>query len=92
MTTFVDCSGLVELVPTMCYGGEEELRAKLTDQPPPQTAYRPRLGNIAPRVQDWEPRRSNTQTPPLTGANKHQRPMQHQPRAPLFLEPRPRIP
>ena len=48
-------------------GGEEELRAKLTDQPPPQTAYRPRLGNIAPRVQDWEPRRGNTQTPPLTG-------------------------
>ena len=139
MTTFMDCSGLAELVPTMCYGehaamnrqrapiagqswprpppppppalsvwplgcrtgalcpplqsvlpcipslplctlhprcthcrrcnagGEEELRAKMAGQPPPQTAYRPRLGNIAPRVPDWEPRRSNTQMPPLTG-------------------------
>lgn len=54
-------------------GGQEELQAAREGRPPPQTAYRPRLGNIAPRVQDWEPRRGNTQTPPLTGPVRSRR-------------------
>lgn len=54
-------------------GGQEELQAAREGRPPPQTAYRPRLGNIAPRVQDWEARRGNTQTPPLTGPVRSRR-------------------
>lgn len=48
-------------------GGEEELHALREGRAPPETAYRPRLANIAPRTDGWAPSRSNTQQPPRSG-------------------------
>ena len=35
--------------------------------PPPVSAYRPGIQNMAPRSNTWQPSRSNTQTPTLKG-------------------------
>lgn len=50
-----------------CTGGEEERWAQLQGLPPPVSAYRPAMNNIAPRADAWAASRSNTQTPPLQG-------------------------
>lgn len=49
-------------------GDDDFVRAKMEGREPPETAFKPRLANIAPRAKDsWAPKRSNTQQPPLTG-------------------------
>lgn len=54
---------------------------------PPVNNYKPRVGHVAPRSDAWKPARSNTQTPPLSGPAKDQKPSQPQPRAPMFGQP-----
>ncbi|CAL5218446.1 g127 [Coccomyxa viridis] len=63
-----------------CYGGEEERWAALQGLPPPTSAYRPGVSNVAPRANAWQPSRSNTQTPPVKGKGREVQPDALQPR------------